>query len=189
MRTYAPIMRTGGLDRADYEVVAIIREPISWLSSWYRYRQDERFSKQAGISTRDLSFAEFLEAYLEGAHSAYAKIGSPARFVSDKNGQVGVDRLFRYDDLDRFFRFASNRFRTNIVAPMLNVSPSMECDVPPQLLLRVREKLAPAFELYESIGANNDFRPRLRAGNKNDGKNRKNLDRKATMQAFEARPS
>jgi hypothetical protein len=147
---------------------------------------------RGGNSTRDLSFAEFLEAYLEDSRPAFAKIGDPYQFVCDKNEQVGVDRLFRYEDLDKFFRFASERFDTNIVAPNLNVSPSQECDVPHDLLLRVRQKLASSFELYESIGIDNDFRAKRRAANaanKDRIRNRKRPGGEPTPQVVEARLS
>ena len=49
----------------ELELLAVIREPISWLGSWWRYRQ-RPFMKGKPNSTHGISFDEFVQAYLKG---------------------------------------------------------------------------------------------------------------------------
>ncbi len=35
---FVPLLEQHGYARADYEVTALVREPVSWLASWWRYR-------------------------------------------------------------------------------------------------------------------------------------------------------
>ena len=46
-----------GVDHMD--LMAVMREPVSWLGSWYRYRQRD-FMKGKANATHDLSFDEFV---------------------------------------------------------------------------------------------------------------------------------
>src|SRR6478735_1410055 len=47
MRFVAPwIQAQTGLARKDYEIVSVMREPVDWLGSWYRYRTRERLVKK-----------------------------------------------------------------------------------------------------------------------------------------------
>ena len=45
----------------DLELIAVMREPVSWLASWYRYRRRD-FMRGHRNSTHDVSFEEFVRA-------------------------------------------------------------------------------------------------------------------------------
>ena len=154
-RYYEPMLRRKcGLERSEYEVVCLFREPISWLNSWYRYRSRERRRvRKRNKFTGELSFSDFLEAYLQDRPPAFAKVGDPARFVSTRKGKIGVDRIFKYEDLEAFRTYVSGKLKSEIEFPNANVSPqqAVEYDVPAELRDRVREKLAAAFRIYESL--------------------------------------
>jgi hypothetical protein len=156
MRLYAPILRKKcSLPRTDYEVVCIMREPISWLNSWYRYRSREGLARAAtGRRVRytgGMTFPDFLEAYLQDTPPPFARVGDPFAFVTQRNGRVGVDRIFKFEELESFRRYISTRLKVEITIPTTNVSPTRDYDVPGPLLARVREKLGPAIRLYESL--------------------------------------
>jgi len=153
MRDYAPILeRKCRLKRSDYEVLCILREPMAWLHSWYRYRTRE------GVPiperrTDKVTFSEFLEAYLAKPKPPFVRnIVDPFEFVTAKDGSVGVDRIFKYEDMEAFRRFASEMLQADIQFPVKNVSPGApHYEVPEELLARVRERLAPAIRLWESL--------------------------------------
>ena len=79
------------------EAFSIVREPIEWLFSWYRYRQrndirnpDHPFHRNY---TGDMSFETFVEAYLEpDKRPSFANVGNQARFHLLEDGSVGVER-------------------------------------------------------------------------------------------------
>lgn len=77
---------------ARYERVAVLRDPLARLRSWYRYRA--RLERAAPLSTRHVSFAEFIEAHLSHAPPPWARIGNQVAFLTESSGTLAVDRLF-----------------------------------------------------------------------------------------------
>jgi len=154
MHLWAPILeKKARLSREDYEVVCLIRDPMEWIKSWYRYRSRESINpRRARNSTRELTFADFVEAYLQDEPPPFARVGNPARFVSEKNGVVGVDRIFRLESLDAFQTYVTARLGKEIQIPRLNVSPAQETeDLPPKLHRRLQERLNRSISIYENF--------------------------------------
>src|SRR6056297_216797 len=60
---------------AEPDVVAVMREPIDWLGSWYRYRRRDALSGHPN-STMGISFDGFVSAYCQGQPPAFARVGS-----------------------------------------------------------------------------------------------------------------
>jgi len=137
--------------RDDIETIALMREPLDWLGSWYRYRQRRKISGTSK-STEHLSFAEFIEAYLaEGKRPDFAEIGSQARQLSSRPGQIGVDHLFRYDQINRATSFLAARLNMKITLEQNNTSKKMHLELAPRLEAKLREKYAFDFETYAAI--------------------------------------
>lgn len=135
----------------EFTVVALMREPVDWLGSWYRFRQrDEVMSPEK--STRELSFAQFVEGYMQAPRPVFADVGAQAKFLSGMNGApLGVDRLFRYEAIGDFVAFLEDRLDCVIELPRLNVSPEGTTDLPGELAGRLRAYLAPEYALYDAI--------------------------------------
>lgn len=134
-----------------FTVVALMREPVDWLGSWYRYRQRPELDGNAR-STRGLSFAEFAEAYMARPRPDVADVGGQAKFLSGPDGaELGVDRLFRYEGIDRFLAFLEERLDFAIELPRLNVSPPGMLDLPGDTAARLRAHLAPEYRLYDRL--------------------------------------
>ena len=85
------------------DVMAIMREPVSWLGSWYRYRQ-RGFLDGKPTSTRGISFDEFVQAYLSDDRPPFANVGSQAKFLEPRPNGTQVSHLFRYEDQERTVR-------------------------------------------------------------------------------------
>jgi hypothetical protein len=153
MRIYAPLLRDKcNLSRGEYEVVCLFRNPMSWLESWYRYRTREQLQRsKAEKYTGHLTFADFLEAYLQDDPPPFARVGDQFAFVVQNDGTVGVDRIFKYEEMDRFREYLSEKMATKISIPAANVSPRLELNAPKELLDRVRKKMAPAIQYYETL--------------------------------------
>lgn len=149
-RFLAPYLRNSS-NGGEFTVVALMREPIDWLGSWYRFRQrDEVLAPER--STAGISFDSFAEDYMRDPRPPHAEVGAQARFLSGPDG-LGVDRLFRYERLDEFIDFLEGRLDCEIILPRLNVSPEGETGLSPNVETRLRRYMATDFDLYDSLAA------------------------------------
>ena len=147
-RLLEPFVET--LATGEMDTVAVIREPVSWLGSWYRYRSRDEL-KGSPNSTADITFDKFVSGYMSKNKPDYARVGSQAIFMSDKDGDLGMSHLFRYDDIDALVSFLENRLKKKITLGRSNTSPKAELTLDPKILIDLREYCAKDFELYERL--------------------------------------
>lgn len=145
-RFVGPFLEAASKDT--FTVVALMREPIDWLGSWYRFRQREE--TDAGKSTKGMSFDDFALAWCQDPRPDFADVGSQGKFLRPRQG-VGVDRLFRYEEIDSFVHFLEERLGCEITLPRLNVSPPGSTVLSARTEARVREVAAEDFALYETL--------------------------------------
>lgn len=132
----------------EVETVCLIREPESWLGSWYRYRSRPGIPNKAK-ATNGVSFSEFVEAYLASDQPEFAKVGRPHRFVETSEGAMGVDHLFQYEQFGLFQAFIEQRFRRRFAFRDENTSPRSALSLPQSLRDRLRVELAEDYALHE----------------------------------------
>lgn len=132
------------------EVVCLFREPLDWLDSWWRYRGRAALAGKPN-STAGMAFDSFVAAYLDG-RAAPANVGSQADFVSTKDGSVGVDRIFRYDDADACSAYLSDRLDVAFGLERLNVSPAETpgTALSAQMRAQAQDGLAREYEIYRN---------------------------------------
>ena len=138
------------LTEEEPDTIAVIREPVDWLGSWYRYRSRDSLSGTKN-STRDISFDTFVEGYLSDAPPAYARVGSQARFMSDKDGSIGMSHIFRYDDMDALVRFLQMRLGKQFELGRANASPKADLSLSPSLKQELERTLAADFDVYNRL--------------------------------------
>lgn len=132
------------------ETLAVMREPVSWLGSWYRFRR-RPFMKGKPQATFDVSFDEFVSAYIQGDTPGFANVGSQAKFLEPRPNGTAVTHLFRYEDQPGLLHFLQERLDMQIELPRSNVSPAMELQLSPEIERRLRRKYAEDFSLWEAI--------------------------------------
>jgi hypothetical protein len=132
-----------------FAVVALMREPRDWLGSWYRYRQRDGMAEPAR-STAGMTFDAFVRAYCSEKPTQPAQVGSQAAFLAPRNGK-GADRIFRYEQIDRFVEFLEDRLDCAITLPRLNVSPPGALDLSPETEVLLKDFLAEDFRLYAAL--------------------------------------
>lgn len=137
-----------GVGGQELETVAVIREPIDWLGSWYRYRRRPHLNGHPN-STANMSFDAFVEATLKGKRPGFADIGSQAKFVSAPDGSLGVTHLFCYEEPEHLIAFLEGRLQTKIALPRSNVSPRMALTLDPEIENRLRRKRAVEFDIWQ----------------------------------------
>jgi hypothetical protein len=109
----------------EFETVALIREPVSWLYSWYRFRARNALRTQKHIHcTSHVTFSEFVEAYLANPQPPFARVGTQSEFLSDDEGNLGVDHLFAYEKAQALVTFFSERLGRRLTLRSINESPA-----------------------------------------------------------------
>lgn len=132
------------------ETVAVVREPIDWLGSWFRYRQRPQLNGQPN-STAGVDFDSFVLEYTKGKPAPFANVGSQAKFLQGDDGSLsGVTHLFRYDRLDQLYGFLESRLGQTIETKPMNVSPKGDTPLSSEVETHLRQKCAREFELYDS---------------------------------------
>ena len=133
------------------EVVSLFRQPEDWLRSWWRYRSRPGLGAP-GRSVKGWSFGRFALAYINDEKGP-ATVGSQARFVSAKDETIGCDRIFRYETVDRFSDWLSQRLETEIELDRLNVSPLADSaeDLGADVQAQLDDRLAREYEIYRTV--------------------------------------
>ena len=138
-----------GAKEEELTTVAVMRNPIDWLSSWYRYRHRDGLVGHPN-STRNVSFDEFATEHMKGKPAAFANVGSQSKFLLDGEGNLGVDHLFRYEDRT-VQHWLEQRLNVKVTLNQKNVSPKLETRLSPDIEDRYRKKYAADFALWEQV--------------------------------------
>ncbi|MFL4471079.1 gamma-glutamyl kinase [Tateyamaria armeniaca] len=158
MLKHAPVYRYNRFVRpmfakvcdVNLEVMAVMREPVSWLGSWWRYRQ-RPFMQGKENATHGISFDDFVLAYMKGKKPGFADVGSQFKFLETQPNGTGVTHLFRYEDQPRLQRFLTERLGVSFELERSNVSPDMPLNLSKDVEQRYRRKFGEEYALYESI--------------------------------------
>lgn len=159
MLKHAPVYRYNRFIRpmflkvcdVELELMAVMREPVSWLGSWYRYRR-RPFMEGRANSTHCISFDDFVLAYMKGDTPGFADVGSQFNFMKSQPNGTSITHYFRYEDQPRLQAFLKDRLDVDLDLKRMNVSPDIPLQLSEDVSARFRRKFAEEFELYDSIG-------------------------------------
>jgi len=129
-----------------YETVCVIREPMGYLESWYRYQSRLPAGKNPR-STSGISFNDYIAAVLSDNPPAFARVRRLSQFARD--GSDRVTTILRYGDpgIENFF---SRRLGVSVVFPRRNVSPQRDVEpLSADLEARLQDAWAEEFRLYD----------------------------------------
>ena len=130
------------------ELMAIVRNPIDWLGSWYRYRTREDLIGHEN-STHNVSFDEFVLEYCKGSPAPFAKVGSQSRFLRINDGEIGPQHLFQYEQWDKVVTYLEERLAITITLKQKNVSPKMDLQLSDAVASKLRDKRSDEFEVWD----------------------------------------
>jgi hypothetical protein len=157
MRVLAPWLATSGFKRKNVTFVSVMREPIDWFASWYKYNSRSQLaspnSKGYARYTGDITFDEYLEALLLPQKEApeYAKLGGPCSVAMNNSGQIGVDLLYPYTAMDELVAFLSDKLDRRIELGKANTSVSRDTNASPQMVAKTRAARKFEFDLYDTL--------------------------------------
>ncbi len=148
-RHIRPFIETFGRER--FETVCLFRDPIDWLNSWWRYRSRPGIPDRSK-STEGMPFARFVNAYLDG-DGGRTSLGRQSRFVAGRDGGIGVDRIYRYDNLAAFMAYLSQRTGLDLPLAAENASPPGQAhdSLGAATSARAQAELARDFEIYRTV--------------------------------------
>lgn len=106
----------------EVEIVGIIREPVSWLFSKYRYLSGEHIPFSDKYSTRLIGFDGFIKRVLRGEKAWSEPLFTQSDYLR------GADTIFQYEQFDLFEAYMSHRLGCEIKIPHKNVSPKVAID-------------------------------------------------------------
>ncbi|WJS83573.1 hypothetical protein [Paracoccus sp. TOH] len=131
-----------------FTTVALMREPLGWLRSWYRFRLRDDGETPDHVM-QGVSFADFARAYADPDGPQIARVGSQADFLTEAGDRV--DRIFRYEDMETFTHFLEDRLDCAISLPRVNVPPAVDVSLSPEQEADLRDVMARDFRLYDML--------------------------------------
>ena len=115
------------------ETVALIREPISWVGSKYRYLSGYQIPFGSRYCTRLISFESFADRIIRGQKPW------PEPLKTQSDYMRSADHVFQYEQFDLFVEFMSDRLDRTVSIPRNNVSPVVELSAGDAILRRLRK--------------------------------------------------
>lgn len=138
---------------APMETTCLVREPIDWLGSWYSYRQRDDVASRS-VSTRGISFDDFVKGYLAPVRPEWANVGDQVNFITPKSGTPGVDYLFQYEQMHYAIEFLQQklpRLADQLHLSRTNTSPHADLTLSAQTRRDLERSCADQFELWNNI--------------------------------------
>lgn len=141
----------------DVAILAVMREPVDWLGSWYRYRGRAALRGHPN-GTQGISFDEFVQAYCRREPPDFARVGSQAKFLEPQRNGVRVTHLFRYEDQAGLRAFLEERLGVALDPPRTNRSPERALGLRPATRALLARRCAADFALHAAIGPGGAYR-------------------------------
>lgn len=145
------------LTKDDRFSFAVIRHPLQRLMSWWRYHSNAIYDPKGEIykgSFKDWAMAGFPHHWTD-EHCVDRGITSPLNqheFVTDKNGQIAVDRLINYDYLQEQFAMALSPYMSNTSLPHINKSNrQLVASSNSTILLKSMSQFKSDWHIYKSL--------------------------------------
>lgn len=149
-----PMLDRGAVTK--WQTVAVMREPLDWLGSWYRYRSRPALDGHEN-STSDMSFADFVARHLDAPNAAPSNVGRQSRFFEPAPGEAGINHLFAYERMPQLVNFLERRLQCRIAMPRRNVSPKTALELPKELQTRLVHSREADMMLHTEILQNGGY--------------------------------
>ncbi|WP_171234243.1 sulfotransferase family 2 domain-containing protein [Ruegeria sp. HKCCA6837] len=133
----------------EMEIMAVVREPIDWLGSWYRFRNRDDLIGHPH-STHDVSFDAFVQAYMQDKRPEFADVGSQSQFFRTRSNGRGATHIFKYENQTRILEFLQTRLNMEIDLPLENVSPAGDLNLSKDTENRFRNRFAAEFAIHDA---------------------------------------
>lgn len=128
--------------------VASIREPLSWIKSYYLYLRYSPYFYDSHFGVRS-DFDTFVRKIVRGD----ILWPEPHRLQSDYlvKGEHTVESIYRYDDLDKLWKHLSDLCGESITPGRHNVSRRKDVSLSPKVRSLYEDYASADYEIYEAI--------------------------------------
>jgi hypothetical protein len=135
-----------------FETVAVMREPLARLHSWFRYRQRDALIGKPN-STHGMTFDAFVAASLSDPTPPFASVGRQDRFLGFLGGGPPVTHIFDHAHLDLLVDFLSDRLGEPLDLTHRNISPGATEPpaLPPDIAARYAQAHHDEIVLYARV--------------------------------------
>ena len=131
----------------------VMREPLDWIHSWYRYRRGNKVDKPL---PQEMSFEDFWAARDWNIVSPKGKKKLQRDLFVGADGQVAADVIIPYTQLDAMFPEICDLLDVSAPLPRQNVSQLQEpLDIAPALVDEMRAFYAEDYALWNRLEALN----------------------------------
>jgi len=97
-----------------------------------------------------MTFDDFVNDYLKGKQPVWARIGSPEKFIRRGNGDVIIDHLYQYEQMDLMYDFLVDRLGFHINLKEKNVSPPGDLTLTEKTQIKIKRKRPGMFTDWEN---------------------------------------
>jgi len=127
----------------------IMRDPVDWIQSWYRYRKGNKVNRPIDSST---TFEEFWKQQAEQSAKS-GKKNLQSSFFTRVNGTVLADYIIPYDDLTSHFTTIAKGLNVKETLPHRNTSniKTLETPLSEALVDEIRAYYAPDYALLDQL--------------------------------------
>ena len=140
-----PLLRQGDVTP---NLCSVIRNPLDWIGSWYRYRSRNALAGQPN-STRGISYDDFVLETIKDKPANFAKFIRQQSCVLDKNGKRCVKYLFTYENQAGFAAFLEDKLKMRLNLKPKNVSPSMPLALSDEVRQQFEQKWKGDFKVWQ----------------------------------------
>lgn len=163
IRTYPVIFNNPHHRPERYFKFGVMRDPIDWIGSWYRYRSGNQVDSPL---PRDMSFADFWAMKDWNIRRGNGSKNLQRDMFTTPDGTLLADVIIPYAKVGEMFPEICRLLKIEGPLPRKNVSRRTETGViPPELLAEMRAFYAEDYALYARLDEiNAQGMDRLRAG-------------------------
>lgn len=129
------------------EIFGVVRDPIDHMQSIYRFRTID--SGQTQTRTNNVTFQQFINAWLSDAPPKYTVYRTPREFYRTAYGTAAPISYYRYEALDALQARLAYMVGKEITLKQVNVSPKMELEFDRETLMQ-SDRMKAEYEFYNS---------------------------------------
>jgi len=128
----------------------VMREPISWINSWYRYRRGNQVESPLPAS---MTFEEFWRACDWNMIRADGSKSLQRDYFTDADGNNLADVIIPHERINDYIPTIFAALKIHGSLPQLNVSrmPAAPLQISSELLAQMRDFYQPDYELYNRL--------------------------------------
>ncbi len=145
---YPEVFGTGREKAGDYFKFGVMRDPLDWIGSWFRYRKGNKVDAPLPA---DMEFAEFWALADWNIRRRDGTRFLQRHMFSDVQGGLLADVIIPFDQLNSLFTEICDAFGFESKLPRENVSHVSELSVPKSLEEELREFYAPDYALFGQL--------------------------------------